>query len=192
MSLIRWLRRKVSVWSMITGLVGAVAVHVIWTLSAPGRTEATPVAILAGSLDVNRMHVVARGHATSQPLPFLGRHARWAVCPFDLLQASHLVVRTDLAGAEAMVTLLADNGAIFHTQAGKADRATRLALSVVPPRQQSWAAWLQGRAYSIDPSRVQSPSMRGLIVVSAPVEGASFEADAEASLQRASCRLVID
>jgi len=175
-------------FSFLVGLMGAAVVHVGYTLAVPMLANSSPYDQLRGGLAVNAFQVLPPARPGQQVLPFMAPDMMHAVCPFEL-GAGQLLIKTRLPEAGWALSLIEPSGNVFYSVGGERERVIDIDLVLVPPAEKLFGFWPQSRGPIVDPNLVASTVQSGLLILSAPVKGQAFAAEAEALLKAARCSL---
>jgi uncharacterized membrane protein len=174
------------------GLLGAVVVHIAYTLILPSSASERPFDRLVQGRVANNVYHLPPIEPGRQPVAFMTPNLRFAICPFDIARGSRLAIAVELTATGSFLSLLAPDGTVFYALAAKPGRPIKLEISLLPPVDRGFFSWLQGPTPVTDPSRIRAPTSRGLLAVGVPVAGAAFAEVADAMLANVSCRLSVD
>ncbi|MBN9261755.1 MAG: hypothetical protein J0J14_12915 [Hyphomicrobium sp.] len=181
----RWLPR-LSLHVLLVALVTGGIVHITSTLAIPYMGASTAFDRVSAGLTLNAMRVLPPAAPGSELLPFSDPVHQLAICPFDLNDGLLTVTATlpDPGWSLAIYTQHGDN---FYAVAAAGLRQPDVTLVLEPSRATLLNLFGIGTAPNFDPSRIQAPEHRGLVVVRAPRHGRAFEERTAAMLARARC-----
>jgi uncharacterized membrane protein len=175
-------------WRLVGLALSAIAVlNISATLMAPAVATAPAVARLSAILPLNKMQIMPAVSAKSQPLPFMGPDATYAMCRYD---NTHGTVSINAALIEPgwTLALYSPEGENFYTAVAQPGRVMYVSLLLVPSGDRfpglSTEPRSQGATESASLTLV-SPS--GLAILRAPDMGQSYRARNHAGLAAAQC-----
>lgn len=143
---------------------------------------------LSGLGPLNTMAVLPPITDAYQPLPFLMRDTRYAVCRYDISK-SPLVLRATLGDDDWSIALFDPAGSNVYVVSG-ADLDRRDIELLLTSRQDGIATPLSTTKDAAAASvTVGLASRTGIAVLSAPIPGPAFASAAERLLLQASCQL---
>jgi len=179
-------------WRVVAAaaLLGGI-VHICATFAAPLLPPAFPLLgasnaydLLREKLPPNRMVVLPQQAPGRQILPYLPPDMLYAMCRYELT-GGPVAVTAVVADAGWALSLHTLQGANFYALPGQHQRGTEVSLLVVPS---GFDATLAPRREG--DTHITSPAPEGLIVLRGPRRGRAWTAQAEATLQRATCTQV--
>lgn len=160
--------------------------HILTTLATPAMTTTTAYARLR-HLPVNVMHVLPPMTPETQPLPFLGPDARYAICRFDA-GTSPVALKASLPGKGWTLALYSTDGDNFYVAAGSEGKSTDLSLLLVTSDERFTGLSPEAKGQiSARQTSVPIPTHQGIAVVRAPDHGIAYQARDEAELRNATC-----
>lgn len=172
---------------VFAALFAILIVHLLATLAAPKLAPSPAYSRLADVLPANTMQVLAPITPDTQPLPFMGPDARYAVCRFDTTKGT-VTITAGLAGAGWSLSLYSEKGDNFYTSVGRPDRRTEIALQL-STKDDSFTGLTpeaSGESIKLDRSLTLS-AKRGLAILRAPDQGRAYRMVNEAELKRSVC-----
>ncbi len=177
---------RVSLHILLVALVTGGIVHIASTLAIPYLGAATAFDRVSAGLPLNTMRIIPTITPGNELLPYNDPAHQLAVCPFDLAEGLVTVTATlpDPGWSLAIYTPHGDN---YYAVAAAALRQPEVTLVIEPTKATLLNLFGIGTAPNFDPSRIQAPENRGLIVVRAPLHGQAFEERTTAQLARARC-----
>ena len=177
---------RLSLHVVLVALVTGGLVHITSTLAIPYMGTVTAVDRVSAGLSLNTMHILPPATPGNELLPFNDPTHQLAVCPFDLDGGLLTVTATlpDPGWSLAIYTPLGDN---YYAVAAAGLRQSEVTLVLEPTRATLLNLFGIGTAPNFDPSRIQAPESRGLIVIRAPRHGHAFDARTAETLSRARC-----
>ena len=177
---------RLSIHVLLVALVSGGLIHITSTLAIPYMGAVTVFDRVSDGLALNTMHVLPTATPGNELLPFNDPAHQLAVCPFDLDDGLLTVIATlpDPGWSLAVYTPHGDN---YYAVAAAGLRQPEVTLVLEPTRATLLNLFGIGTAPNFDPSRIQAPESRGLIVVRAPRHGHAFDERTGAMLARARC-----
>lgn len=168
-------------------LISAALVHILATYAAPMMTRATPYEVLSRSAPLHTFTLLPPVTAKSQPLPFLGPDARYAICVFDTGRGP-VAMTARLPAKGWSLSLYTPQGDNFYTAVGQEGPQADISLKLTPTSDRflGLTPEAMGRTSEIQ-AALSIPAGRGLAVIRAPDRGLAFIRETEAILKRASC-----
>lgn len=179
---------RLSLHLFLVALVSAGIVHITSTLAIPYMGSATGYERLSADLPLNTMRILPPATPGTELLPFNDPEQQLAVCAFDLA-AGPLTVTAMLPDAGWSLAIYSPHGDNYYAVAAAGLRQPEVTLVVEPTRATLLNLFGIGTAPNFDPSRIQAPDSRGIVVVRAPRKGHAFEERAAALLAKASCAI---
>ena len=175
-----------SLHTLLVALVTGGIIHIASTLAIPYMGAATAFDRVSSGLPLHTMRIMQPATPGNELLPFNDPAQQLAVCPFDLDDGLVTVTATlpDPGWSLAIYTFHGDN---FYAVAAAGLRQPEVTLVLEPTKATLLNLFGIGTAPNFDPSRIQAPESRGLIVVRAPRHGQAFEERTAAMLARARC-----
>lgn len=177
---------RLSLHMMVLALVTGGIVHIMSTLAIPYMGAATAFDRVSAGLELNTMHIMPPAAPGNELLPYNDPAQLLAVCPFDLVDGL-LTVTATLPDPGWSVAVYTSGGDNFYAVAAAGLRQSDVTLVIEPTRATLLNLFGIGTAPNFDPSRIQAPESRGLVVVRAPRQGQAFDARTAAVLSRARC-----
>lgn len=160
--------------------------HIVVTLAAPAFTSTTAYARLR-HLPANTMHVLPPLSPETQPLPFLGADARYALCRFEAARTP-VALKASLPGKGWTLALYSSEGDNFYVAAGSEGRRTDLSLLLVTSDERFTGLSPEARGQSGErQTSVPITTSQGIAVLRAPDRGIAYRARDEAELKAAVC-----
>ena len=181
----RWLPR-LSLHVLLVALLTAGIVHITSTLAIPYMGSSTGYERLSAGLPLNTMRILPPPAPGNEVLPFNDPEHQLALCQYDL-DAGLLTVTATLPDPGWSLAIYTPHGDNFYAVAGVGLRQPEVTLVLEPTRATLLNLFGIGTAPNFDPSRIQAPESRGLVVVRAPRRGQAFEERTTALLARARC-----
>jgi len=177
---------RLSLHVLIVALITGGIVHITSTLAIPYMGAATAFDRISAGLPLNTMRVLPPASPGNELLPFNDPVHQLALCPFDLNDGLLTVTATlpDPGWSLAVYTAQGDN---FYAVAAAGLRQPEVTLVLEPTRATLLNLFGIGTAPNFDPSRLQAPDTRGLVVIRAPRHGQSFDGRTAALLAQARC-----
>jgi uncharacterized membrane protein len=177
---------RLSLHVLLVALVTGGLVHITSTLAIPYMGAVTAFDRVSAGLSLNTMHILPPAVPGNELLPFSDPAHQLAVCPFDL-DGGLLTVTATLPDPGWSLAIYTPHGDNYYAVAAAGLRQSEVTLVLEPTRATLLNLFGIGTAPNFDPSRIQAPESRGLIVVRAPRHGHAFEERTAAMLARARC-----
>ena len=160
--------------------------HILATLAAPSLTTTTAYARLK-QLQANTMHVLPPLAPDTQPLPFLGADARYALCRFEAARTP-VALKVSLPGKGWTLALYSNEGDNFYVAAGADGRRTDLSLLLVTSDERFTGVSPEARGQTGErQTTLPITTSQGIAVLRAPDRGIAYRSRDEAELKRAVC-----
>ena len=174
-------------WHVLaSALVLAAIVHICTTLMLPYLYRSDAYARLARNLPIDTFVILPQAQPKAQVLPFQTPDMRYAICNFDVGKGP-VSIHAVLPEAGWTLSLYTPTGESFYALPGT-DRRTTLNLVVLPPGDLFLGSMTEARNHDPDLAQITSPSLRGLAVIRAPINGRTFADQTERELSQAACR----
>lgn len=176
---IRWL-------SVFVALILAAVVHLAAVLALPFLATKDGWARLADLGDVNRLVVLPAAGPEQQSLPFMAPDVRYAVCRYELSDGPVRLVFPRLEELW-MIAFYTPQGENFYAISGGDLRRDRIEVIVSTQAETLLELEAEVTEETENIVIVKAPQDSGLAIVRAPLRSASFSAQTEEALNRASC-----
>ncbi len=178
-------RPRVKPRTLALAVIAGAIVHICATLTWPYLTTGGAFERLSKLLPVDQMRVLPPTAAKTQVMAFQAPDLRYAVCRFNASEAA-IVVRASLPESGWTFSVHGTQGQSIYVVSGQDQRATEIALLLLPPGERFVGPLPEARLTS-GLAQVPLPTAEGLIVIRAPSKGAAYHAVLEAELAKASC-----
>jgi uncharacterized membrane protein len=171
----------------LAALVMAAIVHILTTLALPHLHRADAYSRLSRTLPAHTFVRLPEARPRAQVLPFQLPDTRYAICRFDV-GGGPVTVTAVLPEPGWSLTAYSSSGDAFYAFPASEQRRLNITLLLLPPGEQFLGPL--GAAANHDPERsnIASPSLRGLVVLRAPMKGRISSPDTERDLAAATCR----
>lgn len=187
--------REPSGWLRFISLfvITAAIAHLLTAFYLAGQDQQSSYTKLAAALEPLTFHKIdntslrGSGHGDTTRLPFLGVDALNIVCVFSSEQ-SPVWVQAELPDRAWTAGVYRDDGTTAYFATAIAGRPTSIDLKIVPDVERFQGLTPQARGHASSgtpPINVVAP--KGLIVIRAPDQGASYRQNHEAQLAKAEC-----
>ena len=184
--------RRIDFRHVLAALFAIAILHVITTFTAPSMALSSAWARLAPALKPNTMVVLPAVTPDAQPLPFTAPDFKVAVCMFDTRRGP-VAISASLPSAGWNLTLYDPKGTAIHSATGRPDRATPVALLLVPDDDRFMGLTPEAQGLrSPQQAELRIQARKGLAILRAPDMGYAYRARIDAELARASCRTAAD
>ncbi|MBO0767026.1 MAG: DUF1254 domain-containing protein, partial [Hyphomicrobiaceae bacterium] len=175
-----WLSWRTVAAAVLIGGIVHIGATLFSSLSATGQAYRQ----LAEKLPVNSMTVLALQAPGRQILPFLPPDALYAMCRYDL-SGGPVAVSASVLEAGWALSVHSPDGTNVYVVPGQRQRRTEVSFLLVPSEPDTLP--VQYRESTAE-SQIASPTLKGLVILRAPLRGLAWTAETEAVLQRASCK----
>ncbi len=188
MTVLAKLTRLLDVRRLLMALVGIGILHICATLAAPDLATAPAHQRLKRQLPLNAMKVLPPVTAASQPLPFAGPDARYAMCLFDTAK-SPVKLTASLVDVGWTLAIYNARGDSLYVAAGQPGQRTDVTVQLEPSGDRFTG--LTPEARGLLPSEQQQAlvlaARSGVAIVRATDRGIAFQERTEAILREARC-----
>jgi uncharacterized membrane protein len=168
-------------------LISAAIVHILATFTAPMMAGSTPYVRLAQTAPLHAFTVLPPVTPQSQPLPFLGPDARYAVCRYDTGRGA-VAINARLPAKGWSLSLYSPEGDNTYTTLGQDGQQAVVALLLTPAADRFLGLTPEANGRVSDAqSALSLPGGRGLAVIRAPDRGLAYRRETEAILAKATC-----
>jgi uncharacterized membrane protein len=161
-------------------------IHIVAVLTLPALAPQNAWARLAPLGPQNSMIVLPPPSPAQQTMPMMSPDVRYAFCRFNIADGP-VRLRANVPDDLWLVALYTQEGDNFYTVAGTDMRRGRVNLVIAKPEQQVAEAGVDAPEESDDVVVVKSPVTEGIVVIRAPLSGASRAARAEEALKATYC-----
>lgn len=176
-------------WPWAAGAVFAAGViHILAILGMPYLARQDAWARLSRISGENQMYVLPPAEAgdPEPPLPLMSPDLGYAFCRFNLKQ-SNVAVRVEVSEPAWNVSVYTRYGENFYLITGADARRKELRLLITPRDRLAEEASTEETEEGEEQIIVISPSQEGVVMVRAPIRGASYRDRTFAALRKAAC-----
>jgi uncharacterized membrane protein len=179
--------RQIELRAVLAAVIAVAILHICATLAAPHLAIATAHNRLTALLPVNGMKVLPPVTRSTQPLPFLGPDARYAMCRFDTSR-SPVALYAVLPDVGWTLAIYTPTGANIYASTGQPGQPTNATIKLVPSGELFTGLTPESRGIAPAAQQPLSFAVRsGIAVVRAPERGEAYRATTETALAQASC-----
>lgn len=179
----------VGYWPWAAGAVFAAgAIHILTIFAMPHLARKDAWARLSEISGENQMYVLPAAEAgePDPPLPLMSPDLGYAFCRFNLRE-SNVVVRAEFSEPAWNVSVYTRHGENFYLITGADARRKELRLLITPRDRLSEEASTEETEEGEEQIIIISPSQEGVVMVRAPIRGASYRERTFAALRKVTC-----
>ena len=175
---------------LLASIFCAGVIHVLTVFGVPYLATRDAWSRLSALSDENQLYLLPIA-AADTPLPFMAPDIAYAFCRFDLT-TKNVSLQTELGDGSWSIAVSGRHGENFYFISGAEAKRRELRLLLVPRARLSEEVSTERSEEGDEQIIVISPNLTGIVVIRAPVRGASFAEDTIRLLQSAQCKPVIE
>lgn len=177
---------KLSWYPVLAALILAGAIHVGAVLSLPYLAPENGWTRLSTLGETNKLVVLPTASPAHQTIPLMAPDVRYAFCRYDL-DAGPVQLSTSILDELWMIAFYTPRGDNFYAISGGEIQRNKVEIIISTQAEQVPEFETDAAEDKDDVVVVTVPNKHGLVLIRAPLSGASYDARTESALQAASC-----